>query len=98
MSTGVLARKRSSSRRLRVAEKGQRLTLTEMRLRRAMSATELARAVGVATSTITNIEKGTAKPRMSTIRSISQALGCEPQDILWPGNPFSRLNLDGGAE
>jgi DNA-binding Xre family transcriptional regulator len=90
MSAGVLTRKRSSSKRFRVAEKAQRLTLTQMRLRRAMSATELAVQAKVSTSTITAIERG-AEPRMSTIRKLAAALGCEPQDIAWPGNPFGLL-------
>jgi DNA-binding Xre family transcriptional regulator len=90
MGTAVLPRKRSSSKRLRVAEKAQKLTLRQMRLRRAMSATELANKAGISTSTITAIEDD-AKPRMSTIRKLAKALDCEPQDIAWPGNPFGLL-------
>lgn len=90
MSTVVLPRKRSSLKRLRVAEKAQRLTLTQMRLNRAMSATELAGVAHVSTSTITAIERGAA-PRMSTIRKLAKALGCKPQDIAWPGDPFGLL-------
>lgn len=98
MSTGVLPRKRSSSARKRVTDKAQRaprLTLTQMRLQRAMSATELAALAHVSTSTITAIERG-AEPRMSTIRKLAKALDCQPQDIAWPGNPFGVL--EGGAE
>lgn len=96
MGIGVLPRKRSSSKRVRVAEKGQRLTLKQMRLRRAMSATELAREATISTSTITAIEDKDAQPRMSTMRKLAAALGCEPQDILWPGDPFGLLG--GNAE
>lgn len=95
MGTAVLPGKRSSSKRLRVVEKAQRLTLAQMRLRRAMSATELGNEANVSTSTITAIERG-AEPRMSTIRKLAKALECDPQDIAWPGDPFGLL--DGGTE
>jgi transcriptional regulator with XRE-family HTH domain len=55
-----------------------------------MSATELATRAKVATSTITAIERG-AMPHMATIRKLAAALGCEPQDIAWPGDPFGEL-------
>jgi DNA-binding Xre family transcriptional regulator len=75
-----------------VTQQGPRMTLRQMRLKRAMSATELGRAAGVYTSTITDIEAG-AQPRMATIRKLAAALGCEPQDIAWPGDPFGPLDL-----
>lgn len=97
MGTAVLSRKSSSSKGKRVSSVGRRKpTLREMRLRHALSATELAKRAGVATSTITDIEDKDAKPRMSTIRSLAAALDCQPQDIAWPGNPFGLL--EGGAE
>lgn len=67
-------------------------TLKQMRLQRALSMSELARAAGVSASTIMDIEAG-AQPRMRTIRKLAAALGCEPQDIAWPGDPFGELDL-----
>jgi len=58
-----------------------------------MSATELAARAKVATSTIMAIERGAA-PHMGTIRKLAAALGCEPQDIAWTGDPFGALDSD----
>lgn len=67
-----------------------RLLLAQLRKRRALSATELARLAGVAVSSITRIEDGQT-PRYLTIRKIADALGVRPEDIAWPGDP---LGLD----
>lgn len=92
MATGVLARKASGYKGKRVGSAERRKsTLREMRLRRALSASELAKRAGVATSTVTDIEDKNAKPRMSTIRRLATALDCAPQDIAWPGDPFGLL-------
>lgn len=64
-----------------------KLSLSQMRKRRAISATELAEKAGVAASSITRIEAG-KKPRYLTIRKIAEALGVRPEDILWPGDPL----------
>lgn len=71
-----------------------RLSLSAWRRRRAMSANELAKAAHVATSTVTAIEdvEDPATPRYATIRKLAQALGVEPADVLWPGDP---LGLEG---
>jgi transcriptional regulator with XRE-family HTH domain len=66
------------------------MTLQQVRLKRTLSMSELARQTGVAPSTIMDIEAG-AQPQMRTIRKIAAALGCEPQDIAWPGDPFAGL-------
>jgi transcriptional regulator with XRE-family HTH domain len=65
-------------------------TLTEARLRAVMSMNELADAAKVSASTVMDIERG-ARPRMATIRKLAAALGMAPQDIAWPGDPFSSL-------
>lgn len=65
----------------------RRLTLTQMRRRRLLSMTELAKRATVATSTVMAIEKG-ATPRLSTIGKLSVALECDPTDIAWPGDPL----------
>jgi transcriptional regulator with XRE-family HTH domain len=71
----------------------ERPSLTTMRLRAAMSMNELARKAGVSPNTVMDIEKG-ATPRMSTMRKLAAALGVTPQDIGWPGDPFSKLDPD----
>jgi DNA-binding XRE family transcriptional regulator len=76
-----------------VTQQKPRMTLQQMRLKLAMSATEVARAASVSTSTITDIEAG-VQPRMRTIRRLAEALGCAPQDIAWPGDPFGPLELE----
>jgi transcriptional regulator with XRE-family HTH domain len=67
-----------------------KLTLREKRLEAALSMNELATAAKVSASTVMDIERG-ASPRMATIRKLAKALGCAPQDIAWPGDPFSEL-------
>ena len=66
-------------------------TLREKRLEAALSMNELAAAAKVSASTVMDIERG-AHPRMATIRKLAQALGCSPQDIAWPGDPFGDLS------
>jgi transcriptional regulator with XRE-family HTH domain len=77
-----------------VAEKP---TLTQARLRAVLSMYELAKKAGVAASTIMDVENG-AKPRMKTIRKLAEALGMEPTDIAWPGDPLGALDQDGGDD
>ena len=64
-----------------------RLTLAQLRKRRALSATELAEKAEVAASSITRIENGQT-PRYATIRKIADALGVRPDEIDWPGDPL----------
>lgn len=65
----------------------RRLRLEQMRRRRLWSMTRLGKEAHLATSTILAIERGKT-PRLSTIEKISQALGCEPEEIEWPGDPL----------
>jgi transcriptional regulator with XRE-family HTH domain len=74
----------------------ERPTLTTLRLRSAMSMNELAVKAGVSASTVLDIERG-ARPRMSTMRKLAAVLGVAPQDIAWPGDPFSKLDPEEGA-
>jgi transcriptional regulator with XRE-family HTH domain len=75
----------------------ERPSLTTLRLRAAMSMNELARKAGVSPNTVMDIEKG-ATPRMATMRKIAAALSVSPQDIAWPGDPFSKLDPDTDQE
>lgn len=66
----------------------RKITLHEARVRLArMSVYELWQKSGVFDKTIRSIEAG-AKPRMATIRKLSEALGVEPEAIDWPGDPL----------
>ena len=65
-----------------------RLTLEQARLAQTLSARELARLAGVETGTVTRIERRKRTPHMATIRKLAAALGCDPQTIAWPGDPF----------
>jgi transcriptional regulator with XRE-family HTH domain len=73
---------------------GKRPTLEEARLSKLFSAYELAKRSGVAHTTIIDIEQKNAKPRLSTIRKLADALGVDPRDIAWPGNPLRQPDPD----
>ena len=65
-------------------------TLRQARVSKLLSANELGKLAKVAASTVLDIEAG-AKPRLSTIRKLAQALEMAPADIEWPGDPFGDL-------
>lgn len=67
-----------------------RLTLQQARLKQALGLSELAKRADISLSAVMKIEAG-ARPRMTTIRKLAAALGCAPQDIAWPGDPFAGL-------
>lgn len=71
-------------------------TLEQVRLQQSVSALELGKRAGVAHTTILDIEQRNAKPHLATIRKLAAALGVTPQDIAWPGDPFSKLDPDEG--
>jgi transcriptional regulator with XRE-family HTH domain len=64
-----------------------RLTLRQARIRRLMSANELAKRAGVAASTVLKIEQG-AVPHLATIAKLLNALEMDADEIAWPGNPL----------
>ena len=68
-----------------------RMKLEVARKRRGMSARRLAEKSGVAASTIRAIEreKRTAAPHYDTMQKLAEALGMNPHDILWPGDPYA---------
>jgi len=59
--------------------------LRELRRRKFMSQEDLAKAAGLAASTVTKIELGKASPRYQTARALAKALGVDPGEIEWPG-------------
>ncbi len=69
----------------------RRPTLSQLRKRQLLSATELAERSGVGLSTIRDIEVRGRRPRLATIRRLCEALGVAPDAVDWPGNP---LELD----
>lgn len=48
----------------------------QMRAYRDMSQNELHSKTNIAVSTLRGIEKGTSNPRLETLQSIAEALGC----------------------
>ena len=52
-----------------------------LRERRAYDQAELARAVGIATSTLWRIEHEDRSPRGATLRKIAEILGVEPSEL-----------------
>jgi transcriptional regulator with XRE-family HTH domain len=58
--------------------------LRQVRLRRAMSQRELARAAGLSPDTIRRLE-GSAEAQFETLRKLAKALNVEPADLMAPG-------------
>lgn len=56
-------------------------TLRETRLARLISIEDLAKQTGVSTKTIVETELGRTRPKLKTMRTLSQALGVEPLEI-----------------
>jgi transcriptional regulator with XRE-family HTH domain len=72
-------------------------TLRQARVSKLLSANELGKIARVAASTVLDIEGG-AKPRLSTIRKLAQALEMVPTDIDWPGDPLAEVEPPGGED
>lgn len=59
------------------------VTLDAMLLRRRMSSTELADAIGITLANLSILKTGKARAiRFSTLDAICRALDCQPADIL----------------
>lgn len=56
-------------------------SLRELRILNLLSVRELARAAGVASSTVHLAEAGKAMPHAATMRKIAAALGVEPMEV-----------------
>ena len=70
----------------------KRMTLKAARCLAALSQRELAEAAGLGSWTVYAIERRGQRPRWYTIRALSAALGVEPKDIAWPGNPLGVID------
>lgn len=55
--------------------------LREARQRRLLTQVELANLVGVTTATISRIETGATKARITTVRKIAKALEIDPAEL-----------------
>ena len=58
------------------------LRLTEMRKKRNMTQAELARAVGIAQPSISDLENGNTKPAFETLVKLAQVLECSLDDLV----------------
>jgi transcriptional regulator with XRE-family HTH domain len=56
--------------------------LKELREDRMLTQRELARAAGIALSTVVNLEKQHTEPRFGTIRKLALALDVEPHRLM----------------
>ncbi|PYR23558.1 MAG: XRE family transcriptional regulator [Acidobacteria bacterium] len=66
-------------------------SLRELRERKFLSQRDLAKAAGVSTFTIWEIEGAKARPRRwRTLRKLAKALGVEPSEIELPRSDKSR--------
>lgn len=61
--------------------------LRATRLRYLMTQTELAARAGLTTTSISRIETGTTKARISTVRRLAEALDVDPDDLLAANEP-----------
>jgi transcriptional regulator with XRE-family HTH domain len=63
-----------------------RVNLRRVRERLFVTQAELAERTGVAESTISRIESGLQRPRISTIRKVAAGLGVPPEELIdWNG-------------
>lgn len=56
-------------------------SLREWRRERLFSLAELAERAGVTEKTVGDIERGHARPRLGTVRKLSDVLGVEPREV-----------------
>lgn len=56
-------------------------SLREWRIARLMSVRDLARAAGISTKTVTQLEYGRHRPTFATMRKVAAALEAEPAEI-----------------
>ena len=59
-----------------------RLRLREVRERRFVTQEELAARTGMSRATISRLESGLQRPRISTVRKLAAALGVAPEDLV----------------
>ncbi len=71
--------------------------LREVRIRRLLTQAQLAMRAGMTPASISRIETGKSKARISTVRRLTDALGVDPRDLLFPQEPAT-INRKKGLE
>ena len=67
-------------------EAALRVKLRQVRERHFVTQAELAERAGIAEATLSRIENGLQRPRISTVRKIAAALGVGPEELVdWNG-------------
>ena len=63
------------------------IKLREVRERAFVTQADLAERTGIAEATISRLENGIQRPRISTVRKIADALGVAPEELVeWGGD------------
>jgi transcriptional regulator with XRE-family HTH domain len=66
------------------------MKITQIRKAKGITQTELADRCGTTQQQIARIENGSVDPRLSTLRRVADALGCELPDLLFTRAEFLR--------
>lgn len=61
--------------------------LRSVRLSRLLTQRDLAKSAGLTTASVSRIETGTTKARISTVRRLAKALDVDPDDLLAANEP-----------
>jgi len=72
--------------------------LREARQRRLLTQAELAIRADVTAATISRIETGTTKARISTIRRLAEVLDIDPAELLAPSNKPPKTDHQKGPQ
>ncbi len=75
-----------------------RLKLRAVRERLLVTQAELAERTGIAEATISRIENGMQRPRISTVRKLAGALGVAPEELIDPAAASGDGGGSGGGE
>ncbi len=69
--------------------------LREVRMMRLMTQAQLAIRAGMTPASISRIETGRSKARISTVRRLADALGVDPRDLVFPQEPATTKRTKG---
>jgi transcriptional regulator with XRE-family HTH domain len=64
---------------------GMRLRLRELRVEKLITQAELSQRTGLTEATISRIETGVTRPRISTVRKLAAGLGVRPEELVIRG-------------
>src|SRR5688572_29604980 len=68
--------------------RGAVLKILKIRKQRGLTQAELAERSGVSQQHIAKIERAKLDPKLSTLRRVADALGCEVRDLIWDRSDF----------